>query len=219
MPKHIRTTTDPKTDRQPRAPKAAQPSSSKKGIDRQQVLIAARDLCNTHGFEVLSIKDLADRLGIRPPSVYAHFDGLPTIRRELAKWGHRALAERLGRSAIGLAGPDALVAVATAYLRFIREEPGLYAATVAPPMMADAQSRDAAAEWLSVFHRLLESMGLHQDDHIHALRGIRSMVHGFGQLEANGSFRGRPDRDLSFERMLRTFVSAIAVQAHATKSA
>ena len=184
----------------------------KKGIDRQQVLEAARSICNEHGIDGLSIKELADRLGIRPPSVYAHFDGLTGIRNDLAKWGHGALAEQLRGSAVGLSGEAALVAVAKAYLDFIRKEPGLYSATITRSAITESEPREAAKEWLGVLQQLLGSMGLSEEDRVHALRGIRSMVHGFGQLEAGGQFRTEVDRDVSFSRMLTTFVEAITQQ-------
>lgn len=219
MTNHIRKTTEEGTRAPPRAaPGALQPG--KKGIDRQQVLNAARDLCNEHGVDGLSIKEVADRLGIRPPSLYAHFDGLGEIRKELAQWGHHLLAQRLRDSAVALSGANGVIAAARAYLAFVRDEPGLYSATVASGVMSDPGSRDAASEWLSVLQRLLESMGLDHDDRIHALRGIRSMVHGFGQLEAGGQFRTEVDRDASFDRMLRTFVEALSSPAQAfTQSA
>lgn len=208
MPTYIRKTTKEGASARPSVVAGAQPG--KKGIDRQQVLNAARELCNEHGVDGLSIKEVADRLGIRPPSLYAHFDGLVEIRRELAHWGHRLLAQQLRHSAVALAGADGVIAAAKAYLAFVREEPGLYSATVALGAMSDPDSREAASEWLSVLQRLFESMGLGHDDRVHAMRGIRSMVHGFGQLEAGGQFRTEVDRDASFDRMLRTFVEALS---------
>lgn len=196
------------------------PQPGKKGIDRQQVLNAARELCNEHGVDGLSIKEVADRLGIRPPSLYAHFDGLTELRKELAHWGHRLLAQRLRDSAVALTGANGVIAAAKAYLAFVRDEPGLYSSTVAPGAMSDPDSRDAAREWIAVLQRLLESMGLDNDDRIHAMRGIRSMVHGFGQLEAGGQFRTEVDRDASFDRMLQTFVEALCRPSQAfTQSA
>jgi hypothetical protein len=59
---------------------------------------------------------------------------------------------------------------------------------------------------------LLESMGSSGEDRIRALRGFRSMVHRFSQLEVIGEFRTQVDRDASFERMVRAFVNAIGHQ-------
>ena len=198
------------TESKPHRPATTARAGGRKGLDRQQVLQAARDLCGQQGIEQLSIRELADRLGIRPPSVYAHFKGLGEIRRALALWGHRALAEQLRNSAVGLSGEDALLALGRAYLAFIRAEPGLYSATVPTPDESDVELRAAADEWLAVFHRILAAIHPGEEERIHALRGIRSIVHGFGMLEAHGAFRTRYDRDASFQIVLQTFVSAVA---------
>ena len=75
------------------------------------MLQAARDLCDEAGIGALAIKSLAERLGIQPPSVYAHYAGLADLRRDLALWGHRELADALRRAVAGLSGAQALVAL------------------------------------------------------------------------------------------------------------
>ncbi|MGB3069563.1 MAG: WHG domain-containing protein [Ottowia sp.] len=185
-------------------------ASTKKGLGRQQVLEAARVLSNAQGIEGLSVRALADHLGIRPPSVYAHIGGLDEIKRALALWGHQALAETLRDSAVGLSGPAALFEMCTAYLRFVRTEPGLYSATVPTPQPEDVPLRQAADQWLAVFYKVFAGLSLDEEAQIHALRGLRSIVHGFGTLEASGAFRTKYDRDLSFRTVLTTFIQAVA---------
>jgi AcrR family transcriptional regulator len=192
---------------------AAHRPPPRKRLDRAQVLEIARELSNEGGVDFLSITRLADKLGIRPPSVYAHFAGLTELRRELALRGFQLLTQRLSEAAVGLAGVDALMALGTAYLAFIRSEPGLYSATVPSPDVADVELRSAANATLAVIYRVLSGFGLTRHGQIHALRGIRSIVHGFGMLEAHGAFRTEVPRDSSFEQVLRTFVSAIGPQS------
>lgn len=191
--------------------------SVKRGLDRAQVLEAARALSDVSGVAALSIKDLAEKLKIRPPSVYAHFGGLTELRRELALSSYRAITAQMHEAAVGLAGKDALLALGHAYLGFIRSSPGLYSAIVAPPDIKDAEIWAAGRAWLAPFQRVLESLGLPADDAIHALRGIRSIVHGFGMLETQGSFRKSVDRDTSFRRVLQTFVEGIEQNHEAPK--
>ena len=185
----------------------------KRRLDRDQVLEVARALADAGGLEALTIKQLADTLGIKPPSVYAHFAGLPELRRGLALWGFQALEQQLAAATVGLTGRDALMALGHAYLAFIRRSPGLYAATVASPEVEDTELRGAANAWIAVLYRLLTTLSLSTEDAIHAQRGLRSIVHGFGMLELHGAFRTLVDRDTSFEQVLRTFVDAIVQQS------
>lgn len=200
----------PRKKAQPAAkPETADAAGSKRRLDRAQVLDAARALSDSAGVAALTVKGLADRLGIRPPSVYAHFAGLPELRRELALWSYRAISAQMNRAAAGLAGAEALLALGHAYLEFIRTSPGLYSAIIPAPDPADVELWTTGREWLAPFERVLATLGLQAEDSVHALRGIRSIVHGFGMLETQGSFLTAVDRDTSFRRVLETFVEGL----------
>lgn len=51
---------------------------------RERILLAAERLIAAHGVEGLQIKDIAEAVGIRPPSVFAHFTGRDAIAAEVA---------------------------------------------------------------------------------------------------------------------------------------
>jgi AcrR family transcriptional regulator len=192
--------------------------AARRRLDRAQVLDAARALADESGVGALSIKKLAAALQIQPPSVYAHFGGLTELRRELALASYHAITAQMHAAAVGLAGTDALLALGHAYLDFIRNSPGLYSAIVAPPDRKDGPLWAAGRTWLAPFERVLESLGLSSDDVVHSLRGIRSIVHGFGTLETQGSFRTSVDRDISFRRVLQTFVEGIEHHRDSTRT-
>jgi len=60
----------------PRTTKASDPSALG---TREKILIAAEELIAQRGVEGLELKDIAARVGIRSPSVFAHFDGLQAV--------------------------------------------------------------------------------------------------------------------------------------------
>jgi AcrR family transcriptional regulator len=189
--------------------KPARKPSGKKGLDRADVLEAARKLADRTGAAHLSITQLADQLGISPPSIYAHFAGLPELRRELALRGYRELTAHMVQGGFGLAGGDALIGVCNAYLDWIRRFPGLYSAIIAVPYLSDAELTQASREWVGVLFRALSFYGFDTDGVIHASRGLRSIVHGFGSLERDGAFVSGVDRDESFRRVLHSFVEGL----------
>jgi hypothetical protein len=47
------------------------------------------------------------------------------------------------------------------------------------------------------------------DDAVHAVRGLRALVHGFVTLETAGGFGFPLDRDESFRRLLATFAAGL----------
>ena len=54
------------------------------GLDTPTV-VAAAALVNREGVAALSLKRLADELGVQTPSLYNHGDGLPGLERELVR--------------------------------------------------------------------------------------------------------------------------------------
>jgi AcrR family transcriptional regulator len=182
------------------------------GLSREAVVEAAAVLADEEGLEALSLSVLASRLGIRTPSLYNHVEGLEGLRRELALLGIRELGRRLGRAAIGKTTDEATFAIARAYREFVKERPGLYAATVRSSRLSypeDPEVQAAEREVLETVLAVLASYGLRGDEAVHAARGFRSTVHGFATLEAAGGFGILLDLDESFERLLRTFVAGL----------
>jgi AcrR family transcriptional regulator len=181
-------------------------------LSREAVVEAAAVLADEEGLEALSLSALASRLGIRTPSLYNHVDGLAGLRRELALLGIRELGRRLGRAAIGKTTDEATFAIARTYREFVKERPGLYAATVRSSRLSypeDPAFQAAESETLETVLAVLVSYGLRGDEALHAARGFRSTVHGFATLEVAGGFGIPLDLDESFERLLRTFVAGL----------
>ena len=106
--------------------KRSKPMSRRAGLDQSAVVEAAARLVDAEGIEALTLGRLAERLGIRTPSLYNHVAGLPGLKRDLALYCLRALLDQLTRVTIGKSGGEAIVAVATAYRSYAREYPGRY---------------------------------------------------------------------------------------------
>lgn len=175
---------------------------------------AAAALADEKGLEAVTLAELASRLSVRTPSLYNHVAGLTGVRRELTLLGLRELGRRIGRAAIGRATDEAVVAIAEAYRRFVKERPGLYAATLRSYRLSDPADSDLQAadrETLGVVLAVLASYGLRGEEAVHAARGLRSIAHGFATLEVAGGFGIPLDLDESFHRLLRTFVRGLRI--------
>src|SRR5215831_2859041 len=93
------------------------------GLDHNSVVEEAARLLNEESMEQLSLGRLAERLGVRTPSLYNHVPGLPGLKHDLALYCSRELLVRLTRATIGKAGQDAIFALANAYRDYAREAP------------------------------------------------------------------------------------------------
>jgi len=171
-------------------------------LDRAQVVDAAVAIADVDGLQAVTLARVAAALGVKPPSLYNHIGGRDALVRAIAVRSLRELTDALRRAATGRAGADALVAVARAQLGYARAHPGRYAATVAAPATGDAEHEAVAAEALEVLTAALAGLALEGDDAIHAVRAVRSAVHGFAAIESAGGFALDVDRDASFDYLV-----------------
>ena len=193
--------------------------SPRAGLDKTAVVDAAAELINTEGVEALSLSRLAKHLGVQTPSLYNHIDGMPGLQRELALRNVRALGERLGDAAVGKSGPQALKAVAQAYREYIKESPGVYMASLrasGAQETVDAELQSAEERVVRVVMAVVASFGLQSEDGLHAVRGLRSLVHGFATLEIDGGFGLPLSCDESFSRLLEVFIRGLESWANPT---
>lgn len=182
----------------------------KAGLTREIVLRAATEEADSVGFEQLTLAAVASRLGVRSPSLYAHYDGLSALRRALCLQAASMLAAALQEARLGHRGPTALKAVCDSYLAFARSHPGGYGAVHAvTPEASDTELYLALAEVVVPLVGCLSEMGVAPAEMIHQTRVVRSGLHGFATLERGNGF-GRPvDFDLSFEHLVLLLTSGI----------
>jgi AcrR family transcriptional regulator len=169
------------------------------GLDAETVVTAGAELADADGLEAVTLARLADRLGVRAPSLYAHVGGLEDLRQRIGERGRRELAAALGAAAAGRSERDALEAVAHAYRAYAREHPGCYAALQRAPGRGSDQDAQAV---IDVVVAVLRGYGLGGEDAVHAVRTIRAALHGFASLEAEGGFGLPLSVDASFERLV-----------------
>lgn len=179
------------------------------GLDRAAVVRAAAELFDEANGGDVTLAQIAGKLGVRTPSLYNHIGGQDELRQELAICGVRQLRDRMGRAAIGKSGDDAIVAVAHAYRAFAHERPGLYWITLRAPAAGDQELQSASQEALSVLQLVFQHYGLTESAEIHAIRSLRSLIHGFVSLEMAGGFGLPVDIDESFRYLLDMFIRGL----------
>jgi AcrR family transcriptional regulator len=166
------------------------------------VVAAAAALIDAEGVDALTLTALAERLHVRVPSLYNHIAGLEGLRRELALLAMRDLARTLGRTVMGLAGEAALIAAGNAYRAYAHAHPGLYTLLQYVAPTADEEAQTAAFASVEVLLAVLAGYGLEGERAIHAIRALRSALHGFVLLEMSGAFALDVEVGVSFAQML-----------------
>lgn len=173
------------------------------GLSGAEIVAAAAALADEAGFAGVTMGLLAERLGIRPPSLYKHVSSLADLQHRVATLAMTELSEQIRDAVQGKAGRDALAALLTALRSYVTGHPGRYMATIGaaehglddPFVLAGARVIDSVAA-------VLGGYGIGAAEMTHAIRFIRSTMHGFVMLEASGGFQWDPEPDQSFSWMI-----------------
>lgn len=174
----------------------------KAGLTTQAVVDAAVVLADEDGLRRLTLARVAEKLRVKPPSLYEHVAGLEGLEQALRLRGLTRMASLFRRATTGRAQDDAVRALADAFRGFAREHPALYEATVRGVGRDPPEVREASAEVLDILFATLRGYGIRDQENVHAVRYLRSVLHGFASLEASGGFGLPTDLEASYRRIV-----------------
>ncbi|MFP1627059.1 TetR/AcrR family transcriptional regulator [Streptomyces sp. 5K101] len=174
-------------DRSPRSPRAA------------QIVAAAREVLEEHGRDALTMRALAERLGIRAPSLYKHFRNKEAVEAALVEDGLAGMGTAL-HAALRTASPTGRVrALLAAYRGHALAHPGLYRLTTAGPLPRAALPA-GLEEWAGRPFFLAT-----EDPHL--AQALWSYAHGMVVLELDRRYPSGSDLDLTWEAGARAFTA------------
>lgn len=163
----------------------------------REIVAAARLLLEQEGSEGLSMRRLAERIGIRAPSIYKHLPDKAALEDALISLALEEQAEAFERA---LGADEPLAAIAAEYRRFALENPHLYRLATDRPLRRDrlapgVEERAAAA--------VVAAAGGDRD----VARAAFAFAHGMAILELNGRFPPDADLDAAWRRGIEAFAT------------
>lgn len=160
-----------------------------KKISQETVLEAALAFIESHGLEALSMRTLAGNLGVTPNALYRYFASKAELEVAMADAGCQLLLTALEEAARGLPPPDAMRAVARAYIRFARNYPQLYAIKMKYNSGDQARSGSHDAIWGFVI-QLANSLPTPWDAKDLAM-SLWAFLHGMVELDRANLLEGK----------------------------
>ncbi|MFJ2233887.1 TetR/AcrR family transcriptional regulator [Streptomyces sp. NPDC087859] len=162
----------------------------------REIATAARTLLEESGPAALTLRTLADRLGIKAPSLYKHFPDKHAVEVEL-------IAQMLEESAAAMEAaeerdPGSLLTLAEAYRTYALDHPHLYCLATERPLpraALPAGLEDRAAM------PLMRVCGGDLD----LARSVWAFAHGMVVLEIHGRFPDDADLGAAWKRGLKAF--------------
>lgn len=162
-----------------------------------EILTVARDLLEDRGWDSVTMRGIAERMGIRAPSLYKHVAGKDEMRTALVAVGFVETAEAF-RAAIDANPDEPLAALGRAYRSWALAHPHLYVLMHDGPLDRDALPdgvEDAAAA------PLVEACGGDGD----VARAVWAFAHGMTSLELAGRFPPGADLDTAWSSGIAAF--------------
>jgi AcrR family transcriptional regulator len=156
---------------------------TRKRIDFDTLLDVALDIVDTSGPSELTLSNVAAGLGVRPSALYTHVDGVDGLRDVVAVRARSNLTRSVQTSAIGVAGADAVQAIAWAYRAFAQRHPGQYWVTITNAEVHP----DATSGIHDVFEAVFVAGGLADAEADAAATSAHVSLHGFVSMEAKGA--------------------------------
>lgn len=179
-------------------------------LNREQVIKKAVKMANEAGSATaVSLTALAQALNIRPPSLYNHITGLEDLQSGMALLALRQLISDLRQASQGLVGREAITAMADAYRRFAQAHPGIYSLTIRAPDAHETELVALSQELLQMLLLVMASLGMQGNDAIHAIRGLRAILHGFTSLETAEGYKMSLDPEESFRRLVSAYLDGL----------
>lgn len=177
------------------------------------ITAAARAILEEDGLEAVSMQAVADRVGVRAPSLYKHVRDRDALIRTVAEAVTTDLAAALRVTEPSGDPGDALRAIAHRYRTFVRANPagyGLLFTRLGPAALPDEATLAALGEPIVAL-----TMRLVGDaDALPAARTFVAWAHGFTSLEQAGGFRMGGDIDAAYASGIELILRGISERAN-----
>jgi AcrR family transcriptional regulator len=168
-----------------------------------RIVAATREIAEREGWPAVTVRRLADEIGVSQPILYRHFPGgRDQIVGRVVVDGYTELAAALR---VSDAAPHPLAALVTAYLAFARKHPAVYEAMATARTDIAFASDETPAVLREGFGMLERAVG-GVDARDRAVRAelLWSTLHGISQFEAAGRLDGALD-DLREDAVVALF--------------
>lgn len=149
------------------------------------------------------MRNLAQHLGIKAPSLYRHYASKEALEQAMNERGTVELRTQIEQTARGYSGKQVMLRAAHTYLGFARQRPQLYALMMAQPSLPVPSGKDL---WNTLL-ALVGQVSGNPDDTAAAV-AVWAYLHGFVVLEQSGMF-GESGPQGGFERGLQALLNGM----------
>ena len=180
-----------------------------KGLNKEVLIEASKELVEENGIAAFSMRALAEKLGVKTASLYAHVASMDALFTEV---GLSALHDQKVAQLAAIEGKDgdaAVFALAESYRTFAKAHAALYQLIMQMPMGKDETLRAAAAMTAEPSMQVLQGYSIGEEQRV-----LRGVMHGFVSQEASGYFSHYPvDLEESYRLAIQCVIDGLHKEA------
>lgn len=179
---------------------------------QEAIVAAARRILETDGLPGVTMRAVAEAVGVRGPSLYKRLPDHAALLRAVSD----SVVADLSRTLAGAGETEHPLAdvrsVAIAYRAFVHRNPNGYRLLFADlPPGASADAASLAAMGLPVVHAMARLIG--ETEALEAARTVVAWAHGFVSMELAGAFRLGGDLEVAYTYGIESILTGISGRA------
>jgi AcrR family transcriptional regulator len=175
------------------------PPPAARSARAREIVLAARRILEAEGREALTMRRLAEAVGIRAPSLYKHFPDKAAVEVALIEEGFAAMADAIETA---LAERDeSLATLARAYRAFALAHPHLYRLNTTGSLPRERLRPGVEARTAAPLVRVVGDPDL--------ARAVWAFAHGMVILELESRFPPTADLDAAWAAGIAAFVAPL----------
>ncbi len=182
----------------------------KRNLTKERIIRTAFSLADEIGLYQVTFQKIAEKLDIKYPSLYNHFDNMENLKIEMTIYLLKELNFKLMQKLIGKSGEAAIREYAFVYRDFAFENKTAYGLFIDIPSLINEEVTALLRQNLDIIHLVLASYIKDKTALVHKSRALRSLLHGFVSLYSSGYFHGEVNLEESFEIMIDDFIYTIS---------
>lgn len=183
----------------------------KRDLTAQKIIEVYIALANEITLSAATFPRLAEKLGIKTPSLYNHFKNLTDLKVQTAIYLHTTLNKRLTEDLIGQSGRQGLRIYAMDYRQFADEYRHVYELLNTVPSFNNVELEKIGRKNNQIILKLLKTFNLSNKELLIKSRAFRSLLNGYIILEQLGYFQNGDLTDgESFSGVVDEFLASLA---------
>lgn len=181
----------------------------KRNLTKEKIIQVAFLLADEIGLNQVTFPKIAEKLSIKYPSLYNHFNNMDDLKIEMTVYLLNKLNLKLMQKLIGKSGADAVREFAYVYRDFAFENETAYGLFMNIPSTEDEEVNRLARETTGIIRQVLNFYIKDETHLIHKSRALRSFLHGFISLKFLGYFQNAANSEDSFQLMVEDFILSL----------